>query len=74
MVLPNPARPATTIPETSASRTVTGELSSAQPNHQESKEAGSMPDRSIRAGASIVKPSQAGHEGSRIESHHGLHS
>jgi hypothetical protein len=31
MVLPNPASPATTIPETSASRTMTGRESSAQP-------------------------------------------
>ena len=35
MVLPNPASPATTMPETSASRTMTGLLSSAQPSHQD---------------------------------------
>ena len=35
MVLPNPASPATTMPETSASRTMTGLLSSAQPSHHD---------------------------------------
>src|SRR5829696_4187381 len=34
MVLPNPASPPTTDPETSASRTKTGLVSSAQPSHQ----------------------------------------
>ena len=51
MVLPNPASPATTMPETSASRIMTGVLSSAQPSHQEVRESGAMPERSILAGA-----------------------
>ena len=50
MVLPYPARPATTMPETSASRTMTGWESSAHPSHQEVSDAGAVPDRSIRAG------------------------
>jgi hypothetical protein len=49
MVLPNPASPATTMPETSASRTWTGALSSAQPSHHEVREAGAVPGRSIQA-------------------------
>jgi hypothetical protein len=52
MVLPNPASPATTMPETSASRTLTGRASSAQPSHHDSKEAGAVPGSSTRAGAS----------------------
>jgi hypothetical protein len=52
MVLPNPANPATTMPETSAWRTETGVLSSAQPSHQKSRDSGAMPDRSTRAGSS----------------------
>src|SRR5829696_4353590 len=52
MVLPNPASPATTMPETSARRIMTGRESSAQPSHQAVRLAGAMPDRSTRAGAS----------------------
>ena len=52
MVLPNPASPPTTDPETSASRMKTAVPSSAQPSHQEVRDVGAMPDRSIRAGAS----------------------
>ena len=61
MVLPNPASPATTMPETSAERMKTGLASSAQPNHHESRVAGAMPDRSTRAGAKqriAVQPAQ----------------
>jgi hypothetical protein len=52
MVLPNPANPPTTDPETSARRTMTKLASSAQPSHQEVNDAGAMPGRSTRAGAS----------------------
>ena len=48
MVLPNPASPATTMPETSASRTMTELPSSAQPSHQDVREAG--PCRTGRPG------------------------
>src|SRR4029450_6606931 len=51
MVLPNPASPATTIPDTSARRTITGRESSAQPSHQLVREGGAGADRSTRAGA-----------------------
>src|SRR5437867_1366891 len=54
MVLPNPASPATTIPETSAVRIMTTLPSSAHPSHQDSMETGAMPDRSIRAGARLL--------------------
>jgi hypothetical protein len=50
--LADPASPATTMPETSASRTMTRFPSSAQPSHHESKETGAVPGRSIGAGAS----------------------
>jgi len=52
MVLPNPTSPPTTVPETSAVRTITGRESSAQPSHHDSSEAGAVPGRSMRAGAS----------------------
>src|SRR5215217_5124351 len=51
MVLPNPDSPATTMPETSARRIMTKVPSSAHPSHQEVRDAGAVPDRSIRAGA-----------------------
>jgi hypothetical protein len=51
MVLPNPASPPTTDPETSASRTMTKLLSSAHPSHQAVKDTGGVPDKSIRATA-----------------------
>jgi hypothetical protein len=52
MVLPKPASPPTTDPQTSASRTKTAVPSSAQPSHQEVRLAGAVPGRSIRAGVS----------------------
>jgi hypothetical protein len=48
MVLPNPASPPTTIPETSARRTMTGRESSAQPSHHDASDAG--PCRAGRLG------------------------
>src|SRR5215216_2333893 len=42
MVLPNPASPPTTDPETSASRTMTRLLSSAHPSHQAVSDSGGV--------------------------------
>src|SRR4029453_12232185 len=52
MVLPKPASPPTTDPETSARRTKIAVPSSAQPSHQASRDAGAVPERSICAAVS----------------------